>query len=104
MKDKTINRYMTMGIQKEISSELQFFLWELQIMKRGESKKFDYLQVYKLSKGSDSLQVIEHTAEIPKHQDIYYVEIPNLIEGIIYIITDEYEDCLVETMLFPSER
>ncbi len=104
MKEKNIKRYMTIGIQNEISPELQFFLWEIQINKRKEGQKFDYLQIYKLSKGSNSLQVIEHTAEEPKHHDVYYVETTNPIEGKIYIITDEYEDFLVETMLFPSER
>ena len=95
---------MTVGIQKEIPQELQFFLWELQINKRKETENLDYLQIYSLSRLSSSLQAIEHTAEVPKHHDIYYIETAKPIDHKVYIITDEYDDCLVETMLFPSER
>jgi Staphylococcal protein of unknown function (DUF960). len=101
-----IQRYMTKGIQETLPIELQFFLWELQINLRATKKDIDYLQIYKLStisKGFCTLQVIHHEAENPKYNAFYYLEPEKCMEDKIYIITDNYEDYSVETMLFASE-
>lgn len=101
-----IERYMTKGIQENLPIEIQLFLWELQSNLRQKEKEIDYLQVYKLSAISNQcniLQVIHHEAEEPKHEANYYLIVNQCIEAKIYIITDDYEEYLVETMIFASE-
>lgn len=101
-----VQRYMTKGIQESLPIEVQFFLWELQMNLRATKKDIDYLQVYRLStivKDCKTFQVIHHEAEKPKHSAMYCLEAESCIKDKIYIITDNYEDSLVETMLFASE-
>jgi len=101
-----IQRYMTKGIQETIPVELQFFLWELQVTLRATQKDIDYLQIYSLSpirKHSKTIQVVQHEAEQPKYDTTHYIELKQCIEDKIYIITDIYEDHLVETMLLATE-
>ena len=73
---------------------------------RATEKDIDYLQVYHLStivKDSKTFQMIHHEAEKPKHSGVYCLESEICLNDKIYIITDYYEDSLVETMLFASE-
>lgn len=101
-----IQRYMTKGIQTTIPVELQFFLWELQTKLRSSQKEIDYLQIFSLSfvsKQCKTIQVIHHEAEQPKYNAVYYLELNQCVKDKIYIITDDYGDCLVETMLLASE-
>lgn len=101
-----IQRYMTKGIQETLPIQLQFFLWELQMNLRATKKDIDYLQVYHLStiaKDSKTFQVIHHKAEKPPYNAVYCLESEICFNDKIYIISDKYEDSLVETMLFASE-
>ena len=58
------NRYITRGINEKIDLQLQILLWslvdDLQIEK-------DYLQVFKLSRVGDIIN-IEHTQEVPEYK------------------------------------
>ena len=58
------NRYITRGINKKIDLPLQILLWSLVDDLKIEK---DYLQVFKLSRVADVVN-IEHTQEIPDYK------------------------------------
>ena len=78
------NRYITKGVQENISLELQFFMWNC-IDNLSEPK--DYLQVFNLSV-VDSLQRIIHSTEEPEYKKEYLIPSDNPISEKIYVIDD----------------
>ena len=89
------NRYITKGVQENISLELQFFMWDC-IDNLSEPK--DYLQVFNLSV-VDSLQRIIHSTEEPEYKKEYLMPSDNPITEKIYVI-DDGDHC---TMLLAEE-
>ncbi len=89
------NRYITKGVQENISLELQIFMWDC-IDKLSEPK--DYLQVFNLSLVG-SLQRITHTSEEPEYKKEYLIPSDNPITEKIYVI-DDGDHC---TMLLAEE-
>lgn len=78
-------RYLTRGVQADITFELQFFMWEcidnLQIEK-------DYFQVFELSI-LDGIQRIHHFSEQPEYSMEYFL--PTIIHTVtakVYVIDD----------------
>ena len=78
------NRYLTRGVQKSITFERQFFMWEL-IDQLSEPK--DYFQVFKFTI-QDGKQHISHESEQPEYHNEYDIETANPIEAKIYVIDD----------------
>ena len=78
------NRYITKGVQENISLELQFFMWDC-IDNLSDPK--DYLQVFNLSVVG-SLQRITHTSENPEYKMEYLIPSEKPIAEKIYIIDD----------------
>ena len=78
------NRYITKGVQENISLELQFFMWNC-IDDLSEPK--DYLQVFNLS-AVGSLQRITHTSEEPEYKKEHLIPSDNPITVKIYVIDD----------------
>ena len=78
------NRYITKGVQENISLELQFFMWDC-IDNLSEPK--GYLQVFNLSVVG-SLQRITHTSEEPEYKKEYLIPLDNPITEKIYVIDD----------------
>ena len=89
------NRYITKGVQENISLELQIFMWDC-IDKLSEPK--DYLQVFNLSLVG-SLQRITHTSGEPEYKKEYLIPSDNPITEKIYVI-DDGDHC---TMLLAEE-
>lgn len=100
-----IERYITTGVKVSIPLALQMFLWELQSNIRATNKEIDYLQVYELKSSDDSnkKQLIIHRAEVPSHKARYQITGEEVIEQKIFIIEDQYQDKIVETMLLAEE-
>ena len=78
------NRYITKGVQENISLELQFFMWNC-IDNLSEPK--DYLQVFNLSVVG-SLQRITHTSEGPEYKKEYLIPSEKPITEKVYVIDD----------------
>lgn len=92
------NRYITRGINEKIDLQLQILLWslvdDLQIEK-------DYLQVFKLSRVGDVIN-IEHTQEVPEYKSSIKVNAKDLEfkeEIKIYVI----DSGVYSTMLLLEE-
>lgn len=92
------NRYITRGVNEKIDLQLQILLWslvdDLQIEK-------DYLQVFKLSRVGDVIN-IEHTQEVPEYKLFIKVNAKELEfkeEIKIYVI----DSGVYSTMLLSEE-
>ncbi|MBQ3161987.1 MAG: DUF960 domain-containing protein [Oscillospiraceae bacterium] len=79
------NRYLTRGVQTEIPSELQFFMWEC-IDQLPEPK--DRFQIFRLTIQDDK-QHVSHESEQPEYHKEYDIDTANPIEAKIYVIDDE---------------
>ena len=89
-------RYLTRGVDAEISLAIQLFMWNA-IDHMPEEK--DYLQVFKLSE-MNGLQIIEHSSEQPDfHMTYILAEVKKPVDAKIYVI-DSVEYC---TMLLAEE-
>ena len=88
-------RYLTVRIDREISPDLQLFLWQA-VDRLGDDA--DYLQVFRLSALSGMQQII-HTQEEPNMRMVYLIPSDEPITSKIYIIADEG----YATMLFAEE-
>jgi len=89
-------RYLTRGVDAEISVEIQAFLWSAIDYMPTER---DYLQVFKLS-DVNGLQTIEHSSEQPEfHMTYILAEVEKPVTAKIYVI-DSVDYC---TMLLAEE-
>ena len=96
MFEKNKGRYLTRGVDADISAELQLFMWQA-IDQMPEPK--DYLQVFRLSV-ENGLQVIHHTTEQPEFDMTYILATTDTaVTEKVYVINDG-EHC---TMLLASE-
>ena len=95
MFEKSKDRYLTRGVDAEISIELQVMMWQA-VDQMPEPK--DYLQVFWLSKES-GLQIIHHTSEQPQFEMTYIAEAEKPVTAKVYII-DDGDHC---TMLLAEE-
>ena len=89
-------RYLTRGVDLEISLEIQLFLWTA-IDNMPEPK--DYLQVFNLTV-ENGLQIVKHSSEQPKFDMTY--ALPTAEQTVtkkIYVI-DDGDQC---TMLLAEE-
>ena len=88
-------RYLTKGVQAEISLELQLFMWSC-IDRLPEER--DYFQVFKME-SLNGIQKITHFSEQPEYHMEYLIPTENPITSKVYIIdSDTYS-----TMLLASE-
>ena len=78
------NRYITKGVQENISLELQIFMWDC-IDNLSEPK--DYLQVFNLNV-VEALQHITHTSENPEYKMEYLIPSEKPITEKVYVIDD----------------
>ncbi len=96
MFEKNKPRYLTRGVDAEISLDIQVFMWNA-VDEMTEPK--DYLQVFRLTE-QNGLQVIHHTSEQPKHEMTYIMTaMTRAVTTKVYII-DDGENC---TMLLAEE-
>ncbi len=85
-------RYLTKGVQAEISLALQIFMWGC-IDKLPEER--DYFQVFRLE-NSGGLQKIIHFSEQPEYRMEYLIPTDNPITTKVYIIdSDKYSTMLL---------
>lgn len=78
------SRYLTKGVQAEISLELQIFMWNC-IDQLPEER--DYLQVFNLEAFGE-MQRIVHTSENPEYKMEYLIPSESPITAKVYIIDD----------------
>ena len=101
MFDRT-NRYITKGIQHEISLELQLFMWDCIDTLKEQGKELDYLQVFELTKERVDdvfFQKIEHKQEVPAYQKTHRVFPTEMVNAKVFVIDDETHS----TMLLAEE-
>lgn len=92
------NRYITRGINEKIDLQLQILLWSLVDNLKIEK---DYLQVFKLSRVGDVIN-IEHTQEVPEYKSFIKVNAKDLeFEGHEKIYLIDSQD--YSTMLLSEE-
>lgn len=91
MFEKSKGRYLTRGIDAEITLDIQIFMWEA-VDNMPEPK--DYLQVFNLSV-ENGLQIIKHTSEQPKFDMTYILTVlTKAVTAKIYII-DDGDHCIM---------
>lgn len=84
--------YLTRGIQAEIPSELQLFMWGCI---DGLPVERDYFQVFQLE-NFNSIQKITHFSEQPEYRKEYLIQTDNPITAKVYIIdSDTYSTMLL---------
>jgi hypothetical protein len=96
------NRYTTRGIEREISIELQLYLWNCIDKLKEQGKELDYLQVFELTKERfDDIyfQRIEHRQEVPEYRSEYNVFPTEMVNAKIFVIDDDTHS----TMLLAEE-
>lgn len=92
------NRYITRGINEKLDLPLQILLWRLVDDLKIEK---DYLQVFKLSRVGDVLN-IEHTQEIPDYKSCIKVNAKDLeFDGNEKVYLTDSQD--YSTMLLAEE-
>ena len=85
-------RYLTKGVQSEISIELQLFMWEC--IDRMPKPK-DYFQVFKLE-NFNGIQKITHFSEQPEYHKEYLIPTDNPITAKVYVIdSNDYSTMLL---------
>lgn len=101
------DRYITRGIQAEISLDLQLHMWQMIQELEKQEIKMDYLQVFKLKpkrEKEELLQEIEHTQEIPSYQRRTIINVSNIYKGTVFVIESMHEDrSKYWTMMLASE-
>lgn len=84
-------RFMTKGIQDNVSLELQLFMWSCIDTLKWKEKDIDYLQVFELStweRNEVLFQNIEHRQEVPEYKRIYKIPSKEAIIEKIFVIDD----------------
>ena len=102
MAEFTGNKYITSGIQNEISAEVQAILWDMINSDRNLQKELDYLQVFGLNSiyiNGKWMQEIIHKQEQPHRVEKITYDTDDPISAKIYVI-DDISHC---TMLFSHE-
>jgi len=95
-------RYMTNGINSQLSLELQLILWGMIAENIKKGLKMDYLQVFDLKLihiDGVRMQEITHRQEQPKRQNTFAFESDKPINAKIFVI----DDIDHVTMLFNHE-
>lgn len=84
-------RYLTKGVQSEIPTELQFFMWEcIKLVPEP-----DYLQIFRLEP-IETMQRITHEQEQPQFRREYLIPSDSPITAKIYVIdSDTYSTMLL---------
>lgn len=96
MFEKSKGRYLTRGVDENIPSVLQMFMW-IAIDRMPEPK--DYLQVFNLSV-ENGMQIIKHSSEQPEYNMTYILAAyDEFVTAKIYVI-DDGDHC---TMLLAEE-
>ena len=89
------NRYITRGINEKLDLSLQILLWNLVDDLKIEK---DYLQVFKLSRVGDIIN-IEHTQEVPNYKSCIKVTAKDLEfkgdEKVYLIDSQDYSTMLL---------
>ena len=83
----TNERYLTRGINAEISPVTQLLLWELIDEQRSAGNELDHLQVFRL-KPDGKQQKTTHAQEQPPHEHTVHLLGPQPVIAKIYVIDD----------------
>ena len=105
-----IDRYVTKGVNEEISPLLQYILWTM-IENAKEEIELDYFQIFELdfqdsgksitkSEQDKRIQIIKHSQEQPEYSKTYEIPVKETIKCKIWVIDDGGG---YATMLFPEE-
>lgn len=93
-------RYITSGINEEVSIELQSILWNLiDKLKESNEIELDYLQVFQLrhiTQNDEFNQSIIYAQEVPPHKNEYLHKVEKPINTRIYIIDDSQNSLMMK--------
>jgi hypothetical protein len=81
-------RYITRGVNEEVSLNIQILLWNL-IESTSYEVELDYLQVFELkviNSNGITAQKIIHKQEVPYYQKEYTLNIDNPVNAKLYVI------------------
>ena len=93
-----MQRYITSGVNEQISIDIQLFCWYCYEVVKATGK-YDYLQVFELKTVGEHTQQIEHRQEVPEYNQVYQLTSLNPIKQKIFII----EEGNYVTMLLADE-
>ena len=100
-----INRYITKGISKQLSLDLQILLWNM-VKDRDNQLNTDYLHIFKLQEDENILS-ITHEQEQPVYKLEYhytnYEKNQNALPKKVYVIREDDVDVFYYVMLLPEE-
>lgn len=84
------SRYITRGIQSDVSIAIQAFFWKC-IEALQEEMELDYLQVFDINsekEGDGYIQIIEHKQDVPEYRMTYRLSCPELIKVKVFVIDE----------------
>ena len=93
-------RYITKGVYTQVPAYLVSMLWYL--VETAAIDEQDHFQIFELSSeiiDGQSVQVIEHSQEIPEYKATYRINTVKAIDAKVYII----DDISHSTMLLAEE-
>ncbi|HAR4729093.1 TPA: DUF960 domain-containing protein [Staphylococcus aureus] len=100
-----INRYITKGISKQLSLDLQILLWNM-VKDRDNQLNTDYLHIFKLQEDENILS-ITHEQEQPAYKLEYhytnYIKNQNALPKKVYVIREDDVYVFYYVMLLPEE-
>ncbi|WP_113529317.1 DUF960 family protein [Staphylococcus aureus] len=100
-----INRYITRGINEQLSLDFQILLWHM-VEERENPPHTDYLHIFKLQE-DDNLLSVTHEQEQPPYKLEYhyinYVKNQNALPKKVYVIREDDVDTFYYVMLLPEE-
>ena len=82
-----MQRYITSGVNEQISIDIQLFCWYCYEVVKATGK-YDYLQVFELKTVGEDTQQIEHRQEVPEYNQVYKLRANDSINQKIFIIEE----------------
>ncbi|MGG3893721.1 DUF960 family protein [Geobacillus stearothermophilus] len=100
MFERSKQRYVTKGVEKELSKEIQDILWNWIEEQSENGRVLDYFQVFHIRPNGKEVKIINKQEVPPMTKEmIFQVSIPLAKEYTVWLI-DDIEYCI---MLFPEE-
>lgn len=100
-------KYMTRGVQSQISLDLQLMMWRMIEELKDKEISMDYLQVFKLTritKDNSVLQQVKHEQEIPFYVTTITVAVDEAVDTRLFVISLQDEnDREYSTMMLAEE-
>ncbi|WP_434796050.1 DUF960 family protein [Staphylococcus equorum] len=100
-----INRYITRGVNENLSLDLQILLWHM-VEERDNQSHTDYLHIFRLKEDDNVLSVTHEQEQPPYKLDYNYINYQkneNVWPKKVYVIREYDVDTFYYVMLLPEE-